>query len=74
MLQLKKLTAAEQKVDEIKLQNEVDRISQLDPNSKAAKRRAAFYERCKITDTKLQNRPPKNRYGKKTKELIKART
>ena len=49
----RKLTPAEVKEEDTKLQNEVDRISQLDPNSKAAKRRAAFYARCKTTDTKM---------------------
>ena len=76
MLQLKKLTPAEQKQDAIRLLNEVERISQLDPNSKAALRRAAFYERCKTTNTKLQDRPAKNKYYKnykKTKEKTKTR-
>jgi hypothetical protein len=68
MLQLKKLTPAEQKQDAIRLINEVERISQLDPNSKAAIRRAAFYERCKTTDTKLQDRPAKNKWGKSYKK------
>jgi hypothetical protein len=67
MLQLKKLTPAEQKQDDIKLQEEEARISQLDPNSKAAQRRAAFYERCKTTNTKLQDRPQKKKYYNKKK-------
>jgi hypothetical protein len=49
----RKLTPAEVKEEDIKMQNEVDRIGQLDPNSKPAKRRAAFFARCKISDTKL---------------------
>jgi hypothetical protein len=53
MLSNRKPTPEKIREDLLRTARELERILTLDPNCNAAKRRAAFYERCKTSDTKL---------------------
>jgi hypothetical protein len=58
MLSNRKPTPEKIREDLLRTEREMERMSKLDPDCNAAKRRAAFFERCKTTDTKLQPHAP----------------